>query len=148
MGLYETFHPAVLLWSLLWGVYIYAGYEVFRLIRCLLNNKRWVCIICDIVFMVLSAVAVFLFALAYNFGELRLYMLGGMLASFIALRLTVGRFVFAPMMSILQRLIKKTEKTFIILKKVFVKLLKSAVFLVYNLVNKCRIRFSMKKGSQ
>lgn len=147
MGLYETVHPIVLLWSLLWGVYIYGAYELFRCIRNISGNRRSVSVICDISFMIIASFIIFLFALAYNFGEIRLYMPAGMLASFLLLRFTVGKVLTNLIIRFLRALVALIGKIFFFFKKVTIKLLKSLRFLVYNLINRFKRKFICKKVS-
>jgi hypothetical protein len=139
MGIYETLHPVVFMWALLWGALVYEIYEVFRCIRYFLNNGFLSTLICDILFMVISAFIVFIFALAYNFGEIRLYMLLGFSLSFFVLRITIGRVLFPVV-------ITPMRKIFVFLKKLATKLLKSSLYLVYNLINKIKSKFKLKKG--
>lgn len=148
MGLYKTFHPAVLMYSALWGVFIYLWYEVLRLVRYLSANKRSVCVVCDVLFCLSFGIVLFMFSLAYNFGEVRIYMPVSMILVFTALRLTLGRWFFSPLFGLIRGIIGFTVKNLLKIKNIFAKLLKSAVFLVYNLVNKSVVRFSMKKGSR
>ncbi|MCH5203006.1 MAG: spore cortex biosynthesis protein YabQ [Oscillospiraceae bacterium] len=133
MGLYQTFHPVVFLWSLLWGVMIYAVYDILRAVRYINKNKMWVSVTADIFFMVISALFVFTFSLAYNFGETRIYMIFGMILSFLFLKLTVGRFTTLFICKIFSVFSKFVRKMFLIFKKVTTKVLKLFALLVYNL---------------
>jgi hypothetical protein len=140
MEIYETFHFIVFLYSLLWGALVYLLYELFRCIRILFNNKFTVTVVCDLLFMINSALIVFVFSLTYNFGEIRIYMLIGFSASFILLRLTVGRVFTIVFLNLIR-------KIFLFFKKLMAKLLKSVLYLVYNLINKGKCIFKLKKGS-
>lgn len=148
MALYQTFHPIVFLFSLLWGMFIYIAYDVFRFIRCLFRYNKKVVFITDILFMTLFAVAAFMFALAYNFGQLRIYMMVGFLTSFFVLRLTVGRLsivIFSKLYSIFCAISRKIINFF---KKNLAKLLKLFTPLVYNLCKEKRVLFFINKGSK
>lgn len=134
MGLYQTFHPLVFLWSLLWGVYIYLVYEALHFVRIMLGERKAVTIICDLLFMVVSDIFMFIFSLAYNFGQLRIYMLIGAFLSFVFLKLTVGRLIltiFKWFYKLISRISKNLLKFF---KKLTNKLLKFHSILVYNLL--------------
>lgn len=150
MGLYQTFHPIVFLWSLLWGMIIYAVYDILRAVRYINKNKMWVSVTSDILFMIISAFLVFTFSLAYNFGETRLYMIFGMIFSFIFLRLTVGRFTVVIICKIFSMFSKFVRKIFLILKKVTTKVLKLFALIVYNLgkIRKKLLYAYWKKGNR
>lgn len=133
MELYQTFHPTVFLISLLWGVLIFVLYDINRFLRYIFSNHKYVIILLDILFMVLCAVIVFLFSLAYNFGKPRIYMLIGMALSTLALRFTLGKLslvIFVKLFSIFSVII---QKIYLFFKKLLTKLLKSFASLVYNL---------------
>ncbi len=145
MGLYQTFHPIVFLFSLLWGVYIYLVYELLHFVRIVFNERKAVTLICDILFMIISAIFMFIFSLAYNFGQLRIYMLLGALISFIILKITLGRLtvvLFKKIYSIFSIILKKIIKIF---QKLTNKLLKLRSFLVYNLLKKKDEKKVLKK---
>lgn len=146
MGLYQTFHPVVFLWSLLWGGYIYVVYEVFRFIRVMSKDKKLVTIISDILFMIIASLFMFTFSLAYNFGQIRMYMLFGAFLSFLLLYLSVGRLsvvLYKAFSSISSMFLNFLSKFF---EKLTSKLLKSTSFLVYNLVRKKNKEDYKKKG--
>ncbi|MGN0475809.1 MAG: spore cortex biosynthesis protein YabQ [Ruminococcus sp.] len=133
MELYQTFHPTVFLISLLWGVLIFVLYDINRFLRYIFSNHKYVIILLDILFMILCAVIVFLFSLAYNFGKPRIYMLIGMALSTLALRFTLGKLslvIFVKLFSIFSVII---QKIYLFFKKLLTKLLKSFASLVYNL---------------
>ena len=143
MALYQTFHPIVFLFSLLWGIFIYIAYEVLRFIRVIARNNKTVVFVTDLLFMIFSAIVAFMFSLAYNFGQLRIYMIVGFFLSFIVLRLTIGR--LSKFYSIFCTFSRKIIKFF---KKVLAKLLKFFTPLVYNLCKEKRVLFFINKGSK
>ena len=148
MALYQTFHPVVFLFSLLWGIFIYIAYEVLRFIRVITRNNKTVVFVTDLLFMIFSAIVAFMFSLAYNFGQLRIYMIVGFFLSFIVLRLTLGRLsivLFTKFYSIFCTFSRKIIKFF---KKVLAKLLKFFTPLVYNLCKEKRVLFFINKGSK
>ena len=147
MELYQTFHPTVFLISLLWGAFIYELYDINRFLRYVFKSHKYAIILLDILFMVLCAVIVFIFSLAYNFGKIRIYMLIGIMISVLTLRFTVGKLsivLFVKLFSIFSVIIQKIYAFF---KKVLTKLLKSFAFLVYNLVVIINIERVEKYGS-
>lgn len=148
MELYQTFHPTVFLFSLLWGVLIFVLYDINRFLRYIFKNHKYIIILLDILFMILCSVVVFLFSLSYNFGKPRIYMLIGMALSALALRFTLGKLslvMFTKIFSIFSVIL---QKIYLFFKKLLTKLLKSFVCLVYNLgVNIKRIIY-LKKGSK
>ncbi|QCT07532.1 spore cortex biosynthesis protein YabQ [Ruminococcus bovis] len=110
MALYQTFHPIVFLFSLLWGIFIYIAYEVLRFIRVIARNNKTVVFVTDLLFMIFSAIVAFMFSLAYNFGQLRIYMIVGFFLSFIVLRLTLGRLSIVLLLSFIQYFVLFPEK--------------------------------------
>lgn len=146
MGYYETFHPLVFLYSLLFGGLLYIFYDLLRFIRYALNNRRKVVVITDIIFMTVFSLVSFIFSLAYNFGSIRFYMIIGMLVSIIALRFTLGKLSLVCFLKIYSIFCMIFEKIFKFFKKVLSKLLKLFTSLVYNLGKKKRYIFYFKKG--
>ncbi len=144
MGLYETFHPVVFLWSMLWGVFIYGIYDILRCVRTINHGKMWISVLCDILFMIIFSFIAFIFALAYNFGEIRIYMIVGMLISFFVLRFTVGRLTVAVICKIYSIFSGIVRKIFLFFKKITTKLLKLFSVLVYNLIKLIKKLFSNK----
>lgn len=75
------------------GFLLGAFYDVFRVIRLMMKpSAKWV-FVQDLLFFSISAMVTFLFALAVNGGELRLYLIVGLTVGFTAYLVTVGRLV-------------------------------------------------------
>lgn len=91
MELFISQQLYILLFSIITGVIIGIINEPFRFLRYMGFNGRAEVIAQDIVFMILAAFVTFFFALCYNKGDVRFFMLAGELGGFVAFRLTVGR---------------------------------------------------------
>lgn len=78
------------LYSLLFGVILSALYDVVVVIRMLSNNRALKLILLDVLYMSLCAVLTVLFAMPFNKGEVRYFVLFGEMIGFIVYRLTLG----------------------------------------------------------
>jgi len=83
--------------GLLLGMY----YDVFRVIRIVQQPSARIIFVQDVLFFATSAVITFLFTMTINGGQLRLYIMAGLLAGFLVYYMTIGRLVvrFAKMVT-------------------------------------------------
>lgn len=133
-----------LLWSFVLGVFLYAIYEVFRIIRRIFSNTFPADFVCDILFMTAAGFSVFTFALGFSSGIVRWYTIFACAFSFAVLRLTLGRitgklydFLFSAAAKIsggVKNFFKKFIKT----------LLKNGRKMLYNIVKVYRKIFFSK----
>ncbi|MCI6007546.1 spore cortex biosynthesis protein YabQ [Oscillospiraceae bacterium LCP25S3_E10] len=91
MELFISQQLYILFFSIITGVIIGIINEPFRFLRYMGFNGKAEVIVQDIVFMILAAFVTFFFALCYNKGDVRFFMLAGELGGFVVFRLTVGR---------------------------------------------------------
>ena len=80
----------VFFFAIVLGLFLGVLNDVFRFLRFLGINSRVAVFIQDIVFMIICAVVSFLFAIAYNRGEVRLFAVFGELLGLLLFRYTVG----------------------------------------------------------
>ncbi len=116
------------------GIIMGIIYDVFRIIRLLINWKDWQIFIQDIVYFFIVGVFTFLFTLAYNKGDVRAYLIAGEIIGWILYYITIGEIVY-HFSEAIARFIKK------ILSK-FIKIIRN---LVIKIVNKCKIRSRKKQ---
>ena len=117
------------------GFLLGAYYDVFRLLRLWLPSSVAVVFVQDGVYCISSAVAVFLFSLAVTDGELRVYLLVGLVIGFFAYCRTIGR-VTARFFHRVRRL---TVNFFVLLRK-------KRRFLFLGLKNRIKNRKKIKKA--
>lgn len=127
------------LFSLLLGLSLGAFYEAIRFIRICFNLEKAGVIISDIIFMLCSSIALFLFSLAFLLGFVRIYVIAGCFLGFLFFKLTVGRFlakVYCPVISFFKKISRKIRKK---IKNFTKKLLKNGYNILYNISKKIRI---------
>ena len=78
-------------WSVLLGIGLALFYGVLKFLRVLFSFGKAAVIVADVVFMLVWALAVFYFSLAFLSGFIRLYVFFGSFAGFAAYRLFPGR---------------------------------------------------------
>lgn len=120
------------LFSLLFGVILSLLYDIVVIVKLVGYKKLWQTILCDVLYMFLCAVLTFLFALPFNKGEVRYFVLFGEAVGFFVCRYTLGGFsekIYSKIISIIKLIIEKTLK---ICRKILHKVLKVNRFVVYN----------------
>ncbi len=68
-------------------------YDLFRIVRLTLTRGKAAVFVMDVLYFLLAGIAVFIFMLAYNSGEIRFYLLLGILLGFLIYYFTFGAFV-------------------------------------------------------
>ena len=120
------------LYSLLFGVILSALYDVVVVIRMLSNNRALKLILLDVLYMSLCAVLTVLFAMPFNKGEVRYFVLFGEVIGFIVYRLTLGglsKKIYSIIIRVISVIIEKSLK----ISGFFLhKVLKANRFVVYN----------------
>lgn len=120
-------------YSVLLGVALGVVYGLLRFWRTAFCPGRLAVVLSDSCFMLVWALAIFFFSLAFLSGFVRFYVAAGSLAGLLLYRLTVGRVlirIYSPIIRITKKAFQKIcEKT-----KIFAKyLLKIACKLLYNI---------------
>jgi spore cortex biosynthesis protein YabQ len=82
----------IFLMAILCGVIIAVLNEIFRFLRYIGFNSNTTVFIQDIVFMSIAAFISFCFALCFNKGDVRLFILLAEFSGFLAFRYTIGLF--------------------------------------------------------
>ncbi len=124
---------AYFLWSLVLGAAAGALYDLLCALRVLLKAGRLCILISDVLFFALLGAATSLFALPFNKGSVRGFIVFGEAVGFLVQRLTIGRLTgrfYSILSKGIRRLLKKICE---LLKKFFDFLLKTAALLVYNI---------------
>lgn len=80
--------------SILLGAILGLLYGCFKFMRIAFHFSKWMTVVSDILFMLIAAVSVFFFALAFLSGYIRIYLIPGVLIGFLAVRCTIGKLVF------------------------------------------------------
>ena len=69
-------------------------YDVFRIIRMVINSKSVAIFVEDVIYFILSGIITFVFVLKINSGESRFYILAGEGIGWIAYHLTLGNAIY------------------------------------------------------
>ena len=80
--------------SCILGVALGILYDVFRIIRVVINPKNITVFVQDVIYFLTSGVITFLFVLAFNFGELRFYILIWESAGWTLYHVTLGYIIY------------------------------------------------------
>lgn len=118
------------------------GYDILRAVRAETFFSNFCIFVQDVVFSLASAVVCFLFLLGITGGELRSFVFVGLIAGFVAVRLTVSKIFFM--------ILKKTVKFFYTLKKLISELFCRIFSLLFVISGKmkCKIIIFFKKFSK
>ena len=123
---------AAFLWSVLLGASLGAFYGILRFARFAFRLGRAATFALDVVFMLVSSVVLFLFALGFVWGYVRVYILAGTVFGFSVWRLTAGRLffrVYRPVVNICRKILNYFLRK---LKKSAKNLLKIGRKILYN----------------
>lgn len=84
---------AAFLYSILLGGMLCVAYDALRGIRTVFSSDFWAVLFEDLIYFTACAVAVFCFLLATTNGEIRFFVLVGIVLGFAALRITASNFI-------------------------------------------------------
>ena len=124
---------AYFLWSPVMGIALAVLYDIVRAVRMAVRAGRNHVMISDIVFFAVCGVLTSLFALPFNKGGVRGFIVFGEAVGFLAYRLTLGSVmgkVYAFFARTLHGFVQKIRK---ILEKFFNYLLKAMGVMLYNI---------------
>lgn len=76
------------------GIALGFMYDLFRIIRMIINPKNIGIFIQDVIYFILSGIITFLFVLCFNNGESRFYILAGEGIGWIAYHVTLGNYIY------------------------------------------------------
>ena len=125
MGFSLSEQTAYFLWSIVFGMALAALYDLLRAVRMLTKARRTAVILTDILLTSL-------FALPFNKGSVRAFIIFGESAGFLSYRLTAGSIMgkfYSRAAVILRRFVQKIHK---IIQVFFDLLLKMTSSIVYN----------------
>lgn len=121
------------LFSLLMGAALAVVYDLVRAVRMTLRAGSVHVMVSDIVFFALCGVATSLFALPFNKGDVRGFIVFGEAVGFLAYRLTLGSImgkIYAHMARLFRKIVQILYKFF---EKIFSLLLKITTLMLYNI---------------
>ena len=81
-------------YSCLLGVGLGILYDVFRIIRMLINKRNITIFLQDVIYFIVSGLITFLFVLGINEGQSRFYILAGEGIGWIAYHITLGEKIY------------------------------------------------------
>ena len=106
----------VFMYSLGLGVLLGITYDIFRIIRMIINSKSIAVFIQDVLYFIISGVITFLFVLGVNSGNSRFYILAGEGIGWIVYHITIGEIIYRSS----NRIVKNI--------KIRINLIKSKIF--------------------
>ncbi len=99
----------VFLFSCLLGAGLGALYDVFRVIRILINPRNIAVFFQDIIYFLASGFITFVFVLMFNSGESRFYIVIGECTGWIIYHVTLGEFVYKNTRNIIKFINRKIK---------------------------------------
>jgi len=125
--------PYVFVFSILCGVTVAFLFDVFRILRRVINSSDRAVLFQDIIFWIITAFLFFFFVLVTNSGEVRLFEFVAVVLGAVLYFFTLGRIVLPASVKIIEFLLKIIHHT---LKIIFtpvvwiLRLLKKPYFIV------------------
>ena len=102
--------------SCILGIVLGVLYDIFRIIRMVINSKSIAIFIGDIIYFIISGIITFIFVLKINSGESRFYIMAGEGIGWIAYHLTLGNAIYKYSEKATKKINFYTKK---IIKKIF-----------------------------
>ena len=84
----------IFVFSCFLGISLGFMYDIFRIIRIIINPRNIAVFFQDVVYFVVSGFVTFIFILVFNFGESRFYILAGEGIGWIIYHVTVGEWIY------------------------------------------------------
>lgn len=84
----------IFVYSLALGIFLGFAYDIFRIIRMVINSRNIAIFIQDVLYFILSGGVTFLFVLSVNSGNSRFYILAGEGIGWIAYHITIGEVIY------------------------------------------------------
>lgn len=103
------------------GIILGFAYDIFRILRMIMNSKNISIFIQDILYFVLSGVITFWFVLYFNSGDSRFYILAGEAIGWILYHLTIGNLIYKCSNKLVKSL---KSKIYVIKSNIFGKIFK------------------------
>lgn len=92
----------MVLYSLMLGAFLGIFYDIFRILRLLINPKNLSVFIQDIIYFLISGFVTFVFVLIMNSGESRFYILAGEALGWILYHVSLGDFIYKRLKNIVK----------------------------------------------
>lgn len=92
----------MVLYSLMLGAFLGVFYDIFRILRLLINPKNLSVFIQDIIYFLISGFVTFVFVLIMNSGESRFYILAGEALGWILYHVSLGDFIYKKLKNIVK----------------------------------------------
>ncbi len=92
----------MVLYSLMLGAFLGVFYDIFRILRLLINPKNLSVFIQDIIYFLISGFVTFVFVLIMNSGESRFYILAGEALGWILYHVSLGDFIYKRLKNIVK----------------------------------------------
>ena len=89
-----TSQSLIFVYSLALGMFLGFAYDIFRIIRMVINSRNIAIFIQDVLYFILSGGVTFLFVLSVNSGNSRFYILAGEGIGWIAYHITLGEVIY------------------------------------------------------
>lgn len=83
----------VVLFSLIFGVILGMLYDIFRMLRTIMKTDKKQTFLFDVVYLIICGFLTFIFAMTFNFGEVRFYIIGAEILGGVLYYFTVGEFI-------------------------------------------------------
>lgn len=83
-----------LIYSCVLGIILGFAYDIFRILRMIVNSKNISIFIQDILYFIISGIITFWFVLYFNSGDSRFYILAGEAIGWIVYHLTIGDLIY------------------------------------------------------
>ena len=122
--------------SFLLGVSLWLFYEIFKLFRALFNIRGLMLFIFDLLFMIISSITTYFFALAFLNGSVRVFIVFGISLSFFITHFTIGKYFDKLLIKLICVFKKFFNKIINLFKKIIKKLLKILYNILYNMFEK------------
>jgi len=98
------------LYSMILGVALGATYDVFRILRMIINSRNISVFIQDVLYFILSGLMTFLFVLRINSGDSRFYILAGEGIGWILYHISFGEVIYRCSNKIVSKIKFQLEK--------------------------------------
>ena len=113
-------------------------YDLIRIIRISISNKKIGVVISDLLFCVIACLGTFLFCLTVNEGEIRLYLILGETAGFFTYYFSLGIIIFSYSEKIINFIKKALKNFFRIILFPFIWIFEKSKTLFKKTINKRR----------
>ncbi len=98
------------LYSMILGIALGATYDVFRILRMIINSRNISIFIQDVLYFILSGLMTFLFVLKMNSGDSRFYILAGEGIGWILYHISLGEIIYRCSNKIVSTVKSQLEK--------------------------------------